>query len=108
MSLMQFNSSRGRTLITYVIHYVIWCAGALQKYVERHQGILKNELSQLLDMCVQVAKGMAYLESRKFIHRDLAARNCLVGPENVVKVCDFGLARYSDRFLSTFIHLQNM
>lgn len=36
---------------------------------------------------------MAYLEREKYIHRDLAARNVLVGPNNTVKVADFGLAR---------------
>ncbi|XP_037297481.1 tyrosine-protein kinase Btk29A isoform X2 [Manduca sexta] len=57
----------------------------------------------LLDMCIQVCRGMAYLERHNYIHRDLAARNCLVGDENVVKVADFGLARYvlDDQYTSS-------
>ena len=41
----------------------------------------------------QVSNGMDYLAKHKIIHRDLAARNVLVAENDVVKICDFGLAR---------------
>ncbi|RWS08924.1 VEGF receptor-like protein, partial [Dinothrombium tinctorium] len=41
----------------------------------------------------QIAQGMQYLHSRKILHRDLALRNVLLSEGNVVKLCDFGLAK---------------
>ncbi|KAK9703552.1 SH2 domain [Popillia japonica] len=77
--------------------------GSLLNYLRRHKQSLNSNQDLLLDMCIQVCKGMAYLERHNYIHRDLAARNCLVGSENTVKVADFGLARYvlDDQYTSS-------
>jgi FMS-like tyrosine kinase 1 len=49
--------------------------------------------SDLVCWSFQVARGMDYLATRKVLHGDLAARNILLCDDNIVKICDFGLAR---------------
>ncbi|XP_057314524.1 tyrosine-protein kinase SRK2-like [Hydractinia symbiolongicarpus] len=66
--------------------------GSLLDYF-RHGDGPSLKFSELVDICAQVAQGMAFLESRNFIHRDLAARNILVGENKIVKIADFGLSR---------------
>ncbi|EFN61650.1 Vascular endothelial growth factor receptor 1 [Camponotus floridanus] len=47
----------------------------------------------LLSYAFQVARGMEYLSQRRVLHGDLAARNILLCENNIVKICDFGLAK---------------
>lgn len=93
--------------------------GCLSDYLRARKGTLPHET--LLNMCMDVSEGMAYLESSNFLHRDLviwqrracihhfallpplsslplclqAARNCLVSENNKVKVSDFGMTRWA-------------
>ncbi|XP_064645641.1 tyrosine-protein kinase Fer-like isoform X2 [Lineus longissimus] len=84
-----------RQPIMIVMEYVP--GGSLLNFLKQ-QG-MKQSAKQLIQMCIDAAAGMAYLESRNCIHRDLAARNCLVGIENVVKIADFGMSREEEIYI---------
>uniref|UniRef100_A0A8C4YJ06 Activated CDC42 kinase 1 n=1 Tax=Gopherus evgoodei TaxID=1825980 RepID=A0A8C4YJ06_9SAUR len=65
--------------------------GSLLDRLRKNQGHFL--ISTLCQYAVQIAKGMAFLESKRFIHRDLAARNILLASADLVKIGDFGLMR---------------
>uniref|UniRef100_A0A674DPF8 Receptor protein-tyrosine kinase n=1 Tax=Salmo trutta TaxID=8032 RepID=A0A674DPF8_SALTR len=76
-------------LVTQLMPY-----GCLLDYVRENKDHIGSQY--LLNWCVQIAKGMSYLEDVRLVHRDLAARNVLVKNPNHVKITDFGLARLLD------------
>jgi len=90
------NYHATRSLIKQNIASCSLCCyvGALLHYLKRNRHILIGSTGTLIDMCMQVCLAMEYLEQKKYLHRDLAARNCLVGENNVIKVADFGFARF--------------
>uniref|UniRef100_A0A1I7Z6S8 Protein kinase domain-containing protein n=1 Tax=Steinernema glaseri TaxID=37863 RepID=A0A1I7Z6S8_9BILA len=45
-------------------------------------------VSELNNIVLQVATGLAYIHSQQIVHRDLAARNCLIGGESDLRVCE--------------------
>ncbi|KAJ8403646.1 hypothetical protein AAFF_G00349720 [Aldrovandia affinis] len=75
--------------------------GCLLNYIRQRRGSFNTEA--LLGICQDISEGMEHLEKNGFLHRDLAARNCLVNDSLVVKVSDFGMARYvlDDQYTSS-------
>jgi L1 cell adhesion molecule len=65
--------------------------GSLLDYLKKHKEKLNGYTILLFSS--QIAKGMAYLESKHLVHRDLAARNVLIQTPVKVKITDFGLTR---------------
>ncbi len=53
-------------------------------------------LDRLLAMATQIASAVAAAHAHGIVHRDLKPANVMVGPRDVVKVLDFGLAKALD------------
>ncbi|GLI60384.1 hypothetical protein VaNZ11_002393 [Volvox africanus] len=83
-----YKSKSGRLYL--VLEYV---ETSLHSHLQRFPRGLPAMLTKIL--CWQLLYAVAYLHEKNILHRDIKPDNILVTKEGVLKLCDFGFARYT-------------
>ena len=68
------------------------------------QGLLKQQtkgcglpMPNVKSLAFQLLTGLHYLHEQSIIHRDIKPSNLLINKDGVLKICDFGFARFLER-----------
>src|SRR5437879_3584958 len=56
----------------------------------------RMQLSEAVDIAIQVASGLASAHARGIVHRDIKPENIMIRPDGYVKVLDFGIAKLAE------------
>ena len=64
--------------------------GTVDDYV---QGNYKGPMPTEVDGLIQMASGLAYIHSQRFVHRDIKPENVLISQTFVLKISDFGFCK---------------
>ena len=65
--------------------------GSVHGLIEQRGVLTEKQASRYTKQTLQ---GLIYLHSNNIIHRDIKCANMLIGEGDIIKICDFGTARY--------------
>ncbi|KDP31115.1 hypothetical protein JCGZ_11491 [Jatropha curcas] len=66
--------------------------GALKSYLIKNRR-RKLAFKVVVELALDLARGLSYLHSQKIVHRDVKTENMLLNKNRTVKIADFGVAR---------------
>ena len=84
-----------KTLNNYYLIFEYCKYGDLDKFIHDNYGGRVPEF-QAQKIIQQIIEGIKFMKEQKIVHRDLKLANLLVTKDFVVKIADFGFARYVD------------
>jgi serine/threonine protein kinase len=70
--------------------------GSLFEMLHQKKYLLEDD--RIIKIAKQIAMALQYLHKKKILHCDLKSQNILLNDDWTVKICDFGLARYKEKF----------
>lgn len=72
----------------------------INKKIQEKKLFTENEI---INIFVQLYYGLYYIHSHNIIHRDLKPENIFIDRNNIIKIGDFGISKYTTCFTNTMV-----
>ncbi|KAK8302100.1 hypothetical protein V6Z11_D04G064700 [Gossypium hirsutum] len=90
LNIQMENGQIGMPICCVIVEYCP--GGALKSYLIKNRR-RKLAFKVVIQLAVDLARGLSYLHSQKIVHRDVKTENMLLDKTRTVKIADFGVAR---------------